>query len=109
MTVKDRNRTLQCGDAIYLVSLKSSPNAAGKSDGYDGFSSDYYCNGTPLLSRYVSALFNCMITHCYVPNPFCISTIIPIPKGSNKSTCTVKKTIEVLLLAVYFRKYLTTA
>ena len=32
-----------------------------------------------------------MITHCYVPNSFCISTIIPIPKGSNKSTNTVKK------------------
>ena len=31
-----------------------------------------------------------MITHCYVPNSFCISTIIPIPKGSNKSTSTVK-------------------
>ena len=25
---------------------------------YDGLSSDYYCNGTPLLSRYISALFN---------------------------------------------------
>ena len=45
-----------------------------------------------LLSRYISALFNCMITHCYVPDIFCISTIIPIPKGSNKSTSTVKKT-----------------
>ena len=33
-----------------------------------------------------------MVTHCYVPNSFCISTIIPIPKGSNKSTSTVKKT-----------------
>ena len=31
-----------------------------------------------------------MITHCYVSNSFCISTIIPIPKGSNKSTSTVK-------------------
>ena len=39
---------------------------------------------------YISALFNCMITHCYVPDSFCISTIIPIPKGSNKSTSTVK-------------------
>ena len=62
----------------------------GESVGYDGLSSDYYCNGTPLLSRYISALFNCMITHCYVPNSVCISTIIPIPKGSNKSTSTVK-------------------
>ena len=98
--------TLMSSDDVTSAIKKLKP---GKSDGYDGLSSDYYCNGTPLLSRYTSALFNCMITHCYVPNSICISTIIPIPKGSNKSTSTVKKTIEVLLLAVYFRKYLTTA
>ena len=91
-----------CGDVVddYTVhsTLMSSDDATsaikklkpGKSDGYDGLSSDYYCKGTPLLSRYISALFNCMITHCYVPNSFCISTIIPIPKGSNKGTSTVK-------------------
>ena len=93
-----------CGDVVddYTVhsTLKSSDDVTsaikklkpGKSDGYDGLSLDYYCNGTPLLSRYIFALFNCMITHCYVPNSFCISTIIPIPKGSNKSrsTSTVK-------------------
>ena len=97
-----------CGDVVDDNTVHNTLKP-GKSDGYDGLSSDYYCNGTPLLSRYISALLNCMITHCYVLNSFCISTIIPIPKGSNKSTSTVKKTIEVLLLAVYFRKYLTTA
>ena len=90
-----------CGDVVVIVHLLVCPAMMsllllkklkpGKSDGYDGLSSDYYCNGTPLLSRYISALFNCVITHCYVPNSFCISTIIPIPKGSNKSTSTVKK------------------
>ena len=100
------HRPLMSSDDVTSVIKKLKP---GKSDGYDGLSSDYYCNGTPLLSRYISALFNCVITHCYVPSSFCISTIIPIPKGSNKSTSTVKKTTEVLLLAVYFRKYLTTA
>ena len=79
--------TLMSSDDVTSAIKKLKP---GKSDGYDGLSSDYYCNGTPLLSRYISALFNCMITHCYVPNSFCISTIIPIPKGSNKSTSTVK-------------------
>ena len=98
--------TLMSSDDITSAIKK---HKSGKSDGYDGLSSDYYCNGTPLLSRYISALFNCMITHCYIPYSFCISTIIPILKGSNKSTSTVKKTVEVLLLAFYFRKYLTTA
>ena len=45
----------------------------------------------------------------YVPNSFCILTIIPIPKGSIKSRNIVKRTIEVLLLAVYVRNYFTTA
>ena len=47
-----------------------------------------------MVPHYYHVIFlhysNCMITHCYVPNPFCISTIIPIPKGSNRSTRTVK-------------------
>ena len=30
-----------------------------------------------------------MITNCYVLNSYCISTIIPIPKKSKKSTITV--------------------
>ena len=38
-----------------------------------------------------------MITHCYVPNSFCISTIIPILKGSNKSTSTVKNYRGIVL------------
>ena len=80
--------TLMSSNGVTSAIKKLKP---GKSDGYDGLSSDYCCNGTPLLSRYISALFNCMITHCYVPNSFCILTIIPIPKGSNKSTSTVKK------------------
>ena len=81
----------------------------GKSDGYDVLSSDYYCNGTPLSSPYISTLYNCMITHCYAPNSFCLSTNIPIPKGSNKSTSTLKyKEVHVLHLAVYSRKYCTT-
>ena len=82
---------------------------SGKSDGYDGLSSDYYCNGTPLLSSYISALFNCMITHCYIPYSFCISTIIPIPKGSNKSTSKVKKNYRGIALSILLSKYLTTA
>ena len=88
--------TLMSSDDVTSAIKKLKP---GKSDGYDGLSSDYYCNGTPLLSRYISAIFNCMITHCYVPNSFCISTIIPIPKGSNKSpTKHIFKDLEAFCL-----------
>ena len=45
-----------------------------------------------------------MITHCYVPNSFCISTIISIPKGSNKSTSTLKKNYRGIALSILLSK-----
>ena len=45
-----------------------------------------------------------MITHCYVPNSFCISTIIPIPKGSNKSKSTLKKNCRGIALSSLLSK-----
>ena len=47
--------TLMSSDDVTSAIKKLKP---GKSDGYDGLSSDYYCNGTPLLSRYISALIS---------------------------------------------------
>ena len=69
-----------CGDVIddYTVhsTLMSSDYVtsaykkvkSGKSDEYDGLSSD---NFVMAPHYYISALFNCMITHCYVRNSFC--------------------------------------
>ena len=54
----------------------------GKNDGYDGLTSDYLINGTPLLFHYLSILFSLMLSHCYAPSSFCISTMVPIPKKS---------------------------
>ena len=52
----------------------------GKNDGYDGLTSDYFINGTPLLFHHLSILFSLMLSHCYAPSSFCISTVVPIPK-----------------------------
>ena len=57
----------------------------GKNDGYDGLTSDYIINGTPLLFHYLSILFFLMLSHCYAPSSFCISTMVPIPKKSSGS------------------------
>lgn len=62
----------------------------GKSDGYDGLTSDYLLNGTPLLFHYLSLLFTGILKHGYAPNSFCVSTVIPIPKGSNRNTAEIK-------------------
>ncbi len=58
---------------------------AGKSDGYDGLSSDYIINGTDLLNLYITCLFNCIIRHGHCPRSFCVSTLVPIPKNRLKS------------------------
>ena len=44
----------------------------------DGLTSDYIINGTPLWFHYLSILFSLMLSHCYAPSSFCISTM-----GSN--------------------------
>ena len=57
----------------------------GKNDGYGGLTSDYIINSTPLLFLYLSILFSLMLSHCYAPSSFCISTMVSIPKKSSGS------------------------
>ena len=52
-----------------------------KNDGCDGLSSDFILNGTELLCHHLSNLISLMLSHC-APTSFCMSTMIPIPKGS---------------------------
>ena len=56
----------------------------GKHNGFDGVSFDFILNGTELLCHqlYLSTLFSLMLSHCYAPDSFHMSTMIPIPKGS---------------------------
>ena len=64
---------------IGLKLLKS-----GMNDGFDGLTSDYLLNASPLLYEYLYFLFTCMVHHSFPPSTFCISTMIPIPKDFNK-------------------------
>ena len=78
------------GDHSHAISDSSVDDAIkklkiGKSDGYDGLTSDYIINGTPLLTHYLSLLFSLMLSHCYTPTSFCVSTMIPIPKKGSGS------------------------
>ena len=57
---------------------------SGKNDGFDGLTSDYILNASPVLYEYLSFLFTCMLHHSFSPSTFCISTMIPIPKRFNK-------------------------
>ena len=89
----DVNNGINCcsyGDHSRAISDSSVDDAIkkrkiGKSDGYDGLISDYIINFTPLLTHYLSLLFSLMLSHCYTPTSFCVSTMIPLPKKGSGS------------------------
>ena len=68
----------------------------GKSDGFDGLSTDYFINGSPLSSEYF--LITCMLSHCFIPTSISVSTMVHIPNGSNKDL--TLRIIEELLSVV---------
>ena len=53
-----------------------------KNDGFDGLASDFVLYSTDLLCQHLSTLFSLMLPHCIAPSSCCMSTVIPIPKGS---------------------------
>ena len=55
--------------------------ASGKSDGNLGIYSDHIINGTKLLFKYLTLLFNAMFIHGYAPQNMCVGTLIPIIKN----------------------------
>ena len=82
--VNDRINYCSHSDHNHAISDTSVDDAIkklkiGKSDGYDGLISNYIVNSTPLLTHYLSLLFSLMLSHCYTPTSFCVSTMIPIP------------------------------
>lgn len=58
---------------------------AGKSDGRQRLYTDHLKMATPTLHLILALLFTALVNHGTVPPDFEISTLIPIPKGSNKS------------------------
>ena len=92
-----------CNDRDFLiVTIDAIINAIkhlkpGKSDGFDGLSTDYFINGSPLLSEYLSCLFTCISSHCFIHTSFSVSTIDSIPKGSNKDLTNIKNYRRIAL------------
>ena len=54
--------------AVLITPLKTK--VICKSDGYDGLTSVYINNGTPLLTHYLLLLFSLMLSHCYTLTSF---------------------------------------
>ena len=98
----DRDSFTVTMDAIINAIKHLKP---GKSDGFDGLSTDYFINGSPLLSEYLSCLFTCMLSHCFTPTSFSVSTMVPIPKGSNKDLTNIKNYRGIALSSLFSKLF----
>lgn len=52
----------------------------GKAGGLDGIQVEHIKYAHPLVVLLIKALFNCMMSHSYVPNSFGVGVVVPIPK-----------------------------
>ena len=83
---KTLNNTI-CNECInHIVNVNDGENSIkklkpGKSDGFDGLTSDYLINAPPLFYVYLSHLFTTMLYYCFTPKSFCISTMILYQKA----------------------------
>ena len=65
-----------CNECInHIVNVNDVENSIkklkpGKSDGFDGLTSDYLINASPLFYVYLSHLFTNMLYYCLPQNPF---------------------------------------
>jgi hypothetical protein len=75
----DHRLTVQAVNAA-VMRLK-----AGKADCLPMFTSDQIIHGGDELVVHLTLLFNCMISHLYVPEKLKISTLVPITKNRRKS------------------------
>ena len=60
---------------------------AGKSDGYEGLSSNHFIYGNRQIYVLLSNLFTLFLRHGFSPDSMILSTMIPIPKDKKKSLC----------------------
>ena len=59
--------------------LKSTKT--GKACGVDGLAAEHFIHASPIIHVYLSMLFNCFITHGYLPEDFMNTAIVPIIKN----------------------------
>ena len=82
----------------------------GKSCGSNGLYAEHFKHAHPSIHRILSVLFTCMISHCYLPDEFMKTVIIPLVKNKKgdltsqdnyrpvATTSVMSKIMEIVLL-----------
>ena len=74
---------------------------AGKSGGgVSAVTSDCFIHGSDSLYAFIAMLFNVMLLHGTLPNDFCVSILIPIPKGSRVDVRKPRNYREIALSSI---------
>ena len=71
----------------------------GKSDGYEGLSSDHFIHGNRQLYVLLSILFTLFLR--YGPDSMILGTIIPFPKDKKKSLCSSSNYRAIALSSIF--------
>ena len=88
--VNEINARLVGENCMYEIELNDVKTAIahiklGKSDGEEGLNSDHIIQGSVLLQKYLTFVFNAMLSHRLSPDSMLNGTMIPIPKGKGKA------------------------
>ena len=67
----------------------------GKACGVDGLAAEHFIYADAIIHVHLSLLFNCFITHGYLPKEFTKTAIVPIIK-INQETPVINRTIDQL-------------
>ena len=73
----------------------------GKSDGYEGLSSDHFIHGNRQLYVLLSILFTLFLRHGFSPDSMILGTMIPIPKDKKKSLCSSSNYRAIALSSIF--------
>ena len=100
------SRVQKCSGESYNITVPDVMNAVthlkdGKSDGYEGLSSDHFIHSNRQLYVLLSILFTLFLRHGFSPDSMILGTMISIPKDKKKSLCSSSNYRAIALSSIF--------
>ena len=100
------SRVQKCNDESYNITVHDVMNAVthlkdGKSDGYEGLSSDHFIHCNRYLYVLLSILFTLFLRPGFSPDSMILGIMIPIPKDRKKSLCNSSNYRAIALSSIF--------